>query len=171
MQGATTVGPAGPAGRPGEAGVQGVAGQAGAQGSTMAGVAGPAGRPGPPGPQGTVGPEGARGSGGAINRWVSFRDFTFQDGSAEIQYFDAVKVTETAAYMSNNPSHQVAIDGSMDPRGTDPRNQSLNDRRIGAVRDALINAGVPASRIQTGTFGDPQLTRDRRVEVLVSSAN
>lgn len=137
----------------------------------MAGVAGPAGRPGPAGPQGSVGPEGARGPGGAINGWVSFRDFTFQYGSAEIQYFDAVKVTETAAYMSNNPSLQVAIDGSMDPRGTDPRNQSLNDRRIGAVRDALINAGVPASRIQTGTFGDPQLTRDRRVEVLVSSAN
>jgi peptidoglycan-associated lipoprotein len=73
--------------------------------------------------------------------------------------------------MSENPSVRVAIDGSMDPRGTDPRNQPLSDRRIGAVRDALINAGVPASRIQIGTFGDPSLTRDRRVEVLVSTVN
>ena len=80
----------------------------------------PAGSPGPAGPQGSVGPQGAQGPAGAINRWVSFRDFTFQDGSAEIQYFDSPKITETAAYMSQNPSIQVAIDGSMDPRGTDP---------------------------------------------------
>jgi outer membrane protein OmpA-like peptidoglycan-associated protein len=73
--------------------------------------------------------------------------------------------------MSENPSLQVAIDGSMDPRGTDPRNQNLSDRGIAAVRDAFIQAGVPVSRIQTGTFGDPNLTRDRRVELLISTAN
>ena len=55
----------------------------------------------------------------------------------------------------------------MDTTGTDPRNQDLSDRRISAVRQALIRAGVPTSRIQAGTFGDMDLTRDRRVEVLV----
>jgi outer membrane protein OmpA-like peptidoglycan-associated protein len=58
----------------------------------------------------------------------------------------------------------------VDPRGTDPRNQDLSDRRVGAVRDALIGA-VPAYRIQTGAFGDTRLTRDRRVEVLVITGN
>jgi len=30
-------------------------------------------------------------------------------------------------------------------------------------------AGVPASKIRTGAFGDPQLRRDGRVAVLVSN--
>ena len=44
--------------------------------------------------------------------------------------------------MNQNPSLRVGIDGSMDPRGTDPRNQDLSDRRVNTVRDALIQAGV-----------------------------
>jgi hypothetical protein len=34
---------------------------------------------------------------------------------------------------------------------------------------ALIDAGVPADKIQTGAFGDPQLRRNSRVAVLVSN--
>jgi hypothetical protein len=44
-----------------------------------------------------------------------------------------------------------------------------NDRRVGNVRDALINAGVPTYKIQSGAFGDPQLRRDGQVAVLVSN--
>jgi outer membrane protein OmpA-like peptidoglycan-associated protein len=36
-----------------------------------------------------------------------------------------------------------------------PTKQSLNDRRVDAVHNAMIKAGVPASKIQTGAFGDP----------------
>jgi len=79
-------------------------------------------------------------------------------------------VSEIAAYMKQNPSLRIGIDGSMDPRGTDPRNQDLSDRRISAVRDALIQAGVPSSKIHSGAYGDAKLARDRRVEVLISSS-
>ncbi|MNC89187.1 hypothetical protein D3C83_50890 [compost metagenome] len=58
--------------------------------------------------------------------------------------------------MNQNPSARIAIDGS-------------NAQRVGTVRNALINAGVPAYKIQTGSFGDPQQRRDGRVAVLVSS--
>jgi hypothetical protein len=58
--------------------------------------------------------------------------------------------------MNQNPSARVAIDGS-------------NERRVGRVRNALIDAGVPANKIQTGSFGDPQQRRDGRVAVLVSN--
>jgi len=63
--------------------------------------------------------------------------------------------------MQQNPSLQVGIDGSMDPRGTDPRNQDLSNRRVGAVRDALIQAGVPAYRIQRA----PSATHGSRATV------
>jgi hypothetical protein len=42
-------------------------------------------------------------------------------------------------------------------------------RYVHSVVDALKEAGVPAYKIQTGTFGDPQLRGERRVAVLVSS--
>jgi outer membrane protein OmpA-like peptidoglycan-associated protein len=136
----------------------------------MAGAVGPAGRSGPAGAQGPVGATGAQGVVGVVDRWTSFREFVFDYNRSDMQAADSSKITEIAAYMNQNPSLQVGIDGSMDPRGSDPRDQSLSDRRIGAVRDALIQAGVPSSKIHTGAFGDTRLTRDRRVEVLISTS-
>jgi OOP family OmpA-OmpF porin len=95
----------------------------------------------------------------------------FEYDRADLQPSDTSKVSEIAAYMNQNPSLQVGIDGSMDPRGTDPRNQDLSDRRVSAVRNALIQAGVPAYKIQAGAFGDAWLARDRRVEVLIRTAH
>ena len=137
----------------------------------MAGVAGSTGRSGLAGVQGPAGATGAQGPAGVVDRWNSFRDIWFDFNRADLGASEMSKVSEIATYMNQNPSLRVGIDGSMDPRGTDPRNQDLSDRRVSAVRDALIQAGVPAYKIQTGAFGDAQLTRDRRVEVLISTAN
>jgi hypothetical protein len=35
----------------------------------------------------------------------------------------------------------------------------------------VIAAGVPADKITAGAFGDAELRRDQRVEVLIASAN
>ncbi len=146
-------------------------GDKGAQGSKMAGIVGEAGRSGPAGVQGPVGSTGAQGPVGVVDRWTSFREFMFEYNGADLRAFDQSKVADIAGYMKENPSLQLGIDGSMDPRGSDPRDQNLSDRRVGAVRDALIQAGVPAFKIQTGAFGDTRLARDRRVEVLVKTGN
>jgi outer membrane protein OmpA-like peptidoglycan-associated protein len=73
------------------------------------------------------------------------------------------KVSEIVGYMQQNPSLRVGIDGSI-PSGSD---QDLGNRRVSHVREALIKAGVPASQIEIGAFGNPQLARDGRVEVLI----
>jgi hypothetical protein len=68
---------------------------------------------------------------------------------------------------------QVGIDGYVEqPRGfsKSTQDQGLSERRVNAVRNALIQEGVPAHRIQTGAFGDQRPKRDRRVEVLISSS-
>jgi outer membrane protein OmpA-like peptidoglycan-associated protein len=119
--------------------------------------------------QGSVGAIGAQGPVGAVDRWTSYKEFMFEFNKADIQASETSKVSEVAAYLKQNPSLRIGIDGSMDPRGTDPRSQELSDRRIGAVRTALIQAGVPSSKIQSGAYGDAKLARDRRVEVLVRS--
>src|SRR4051812_7454423 len=166
-QGPTLVGPAGPAGRTGQAGVQGNIGNTGAQGSTTVGVKGATGRAGDAGAQGVVGSTGAQGPAGIVDRWTSYRDIWFDYNNAELQAADQGKIADAADYLQKNPSLKIGIDGSMDPRGTDPRDQELANLRVRTIRSALIAAGVPASRIQTGAFGNPSLARDRRVEVLL----
>jgi outer membrane protein OmpA-like peptidoglycan-associated protein len=122
----------------------------------MAGLSGPAGATGRTGPQGTVGPTGVAGASGAGESWSSYRDYRFNVNSDEILSSDNNKAREVADYMRQNPSARVAIDGS-------------GERRVNRVRTALIDAGVPAYKIQTGAFGDAQQRRDGQVMVLVSN--
>jgi outer membrane protein OmpA-like peptidoglycan-associated protein len=164
-QGATLVGPAGPAGRAGPAGEQGTTGQTGTQGSLTAGNAGPSGRAGPAGEQGSIGAIGSQGPVGSVDRWTSYREFWFDSNKVDLQASDASKVSEIADYMKQNPSLRIGIDDT----NTNPRSNDMSERRVRAVRSALIQAGVPSSKIQSGTYGDAKLAQDRRVEVLVRS--
>jgi outer membrane protein OmpA-like peptidoglycan-associated protein len=106
-----------------------------------------------------------------VSLWTLYRNLRFDYDRSDLQASETKKVSEIAKYLKANPSLSVGLDGSMDPRGTDPRNQDLSDRRVTAIRNALVKAGVPASRIQTGAFGDSRLTHDRRVAVLVCTTN
>ena len=170
----------------GAAGPQGVAGPVGPTGP--AGPAGVAGRRGPAGPMGDAGATGMQGVVGAQGesgpqpaaspRLTSFRDFLFDFDKSDVRQNEARNVAEVAAHMQQNPTFTVGIDGYADPRGTNPYNQALSERRVNAIRDALVQAGVPADKIVTGAFGDNRLNcraeteacwqMNRRVEVLIS---
>ena len=101
-----------------------------------------------------------------IKQWTSYRNFRFDPDQADLSVSETNKVSEIALYMNANPSLKIGIDGSMEPR-----NESLSDQRVTTVRDALIKAGVPTSRIQTGAFGDTKRPRDGRVVVFIRTAN
>lgn len=168
-RGPTLIGPTGPAGAAGTVGAQGDSGRTGAQGSTMAGVAGAAGVAGPAGIAGGSGATGGQGETGVIDVWTSYRDFWFESDRAEIHSADSVKIAEIVSYMKKNASLQVGIDGTADPNGSDPVNNSLRDRRIEAIRLALVKAGLSEQNIRIGALGDPKTRRDRRVEVLIKT--
>lgn len=163
-------GPTGPTGYSGPTGATGIAGLTGAQGSTTAGFAGPAGPSGPRGPQGATGEIGAQGPVADVSCWTSYREFWFQTDSAVIQDSEKYKLNEIAAYMNRNPSLSIGIDGSIIAGGSDVHNQNLADRRVTAIRDGLVSAGVPSHKISVGAYGDTAQRRDRRVEVLFASA-
>ena len=172
-------------GSPGMTGAQGSAGMTGAQGSAgMTGVQGSAGMTGVQGPTGITGATGP----GAPNlatlpavRWTSMKDFMFDFDRSDIRYSESKKPAEIATYMSQNPTARLGIDGYTDSRGSSQYNLPLSQRRVATVRDALIQAGVPADRIETGTFGTDRslcnpateqcAQRDGRVEVLVRASN
>jgi hypothetical protein len=157
--GMTCYGPDGPPGPTGATGAQGLTGATGATGAASAvGPVGPAGPTGATGAQGTIGATGAQGPGGIAgtpDTWSHYRDIWFDANRSELRLSEYSKVSDIANYLNQNPNAAVAIDGTSD--------------RAASVRNALLQAGVPASRIQYGTYGDPGLQRDRQVQVLVSS--
>jgi outer membrane protein OmpA-like peptidoglycan-associated protein len=111
-----------------------------------------------------MGAAGAQGPVGSVGSWTHYRNFRFGYHSAQIRASDQSTANDIAAYMAKNPSLQIGIDA------TDPGNQALlGNRRADAVRGALVQAGVPSYKIQTGAFGDPQLRSNGRVEVLLST--
>ena len=177
----------GPSGPQGMAGPQGVTGPQGVAGPV--GPGGPQGAQGPGGAQGVAGVIGAQGAAGAIGaqgaagavaNWTKFNDILFDFDKSDIRSNETTKVADIAAYVQQNPSTMVGIDGYADPRGTDKYNQALSERRVNAVRDALMRAGVARDKIQTGAFGEMRLKcqeateacwqSDRRVEVLIGTA-
>jgi outer membrane protein OmpA-like peptidoglycan-associated protein len=167
-------------GPPGPAGVAGPVGPVGPQGPT--GPGGSAGMQGPAGSMGVQGAQGTQGQAGAVGdamRWTKFKDILFDFDKSDLRSNETSKVSEIAAYLKDNPSAVIGIDGYADPRGTDRYNQALSERRVNAIRDALLGVGVPADKITTGAFGEMRLKcnvptqecwqSDRRVEVLINA--
>src|SRR5262245_45379961 len=58
-----------------------------------------------------------------------------------------------AAWLRQYPGVQVMIAGNADERGTREYNLALGARRAAAARDYIVSLGVPASRIQTVSYG------------------
>jgi outer membrane protein OmpA-like peptidoglycan-associated protein len=106
----------------------------------------------------------------SVEYWSAYREFLFDYDRAEIRASDRSKISEIASHLAQNPSLRLGLDGSPDPNGNGLRDRVLTERRVGAVRDALIRAGVPASKIEVGEFADPKLRRDRQVEVVLRNA-
>ena len=145
------------------------------------GPAGPAGPTGAQGPAGPVGPQamanpiGPQGQAGALTRSVPFKDILFDTDKSDIRSNETSKIADIAAHAKQNAPMQVSIGGYADPRGTEQHNQGLSERRVKAIRDALIKAGVSSDKIQTSAFGEQKLQcnestdacwqRDRRVDV------
>ena len=112
-------------------------------------------------------------------RWVTFKDILFDFDQSNLRADEQSEIDRIVSHLKENPSITVGIDGHTDPRGTDRYNQLLSERRVGAIKGALMKAGVPAEKIETGAFGKSRpkcndkseacWQRDRRVEVLMST--
>ena len=95
-----------------------------------------------------------RGVAQPAGNWSLYIDFTFTAESHEIRDADRTKARRVADYMSSHPALRVGLDG-------------MNSGRVASVRDALLGAGVPPSRILVGTFAEPRMRAAQRVLVMV----
>ncbi len=58
-----------------------------------------------------------------------------------------------AAWLQANSKANVTVEGNCDERGSIEYNIALGDRRAKSAKDYLVNLGIPASRIQTMSYG------------------
>ena len=133
---------------------------------------GPAGAPGPQGPAGPHGPQGSQG------KWSQLENIQFEPTRADIQPKCADKIDMLAAWMNENRQVVIGLDGHVDDTQANDYDSTLSARRVQAVRQALIAAGIAPSRISTGIFGargplcrdatDACLALNRRVEILAA---
>jgi sortase system peptidoglycan-associated protein len=80
----------------------------------------------------------------------------FRTDSAGIEPHYKGQLQALARLLSDQPSLQVRLAGHADPRGADAYNQQLSERRVEAVRQALVAVGVDAARIKVTAYGDRQ---------------
>ena len=70
------------------------------------------------------------------------------------------------------PQTSIRIEGHTDSRGSEQYNRILSEKRAGAVKNALVQRGVSARRVQTIGFGESQPfssndAMNRRVNIVI----
>lgn len=58
-----------------------------------------------------------------------------------------------AAWLGQNPSRSIVVEGHCDERGTREYNLGLGERRANSVKDYLVSLGVAPSRVRTISYG------------------
>jgi OOP family OmpA-OmpF porin len=78
----------------------------------------------------------------------------FDTNSAAINARGQSILGNVAYVVANNSATRVTVIGKTDRVGAGRANMDLSQERANAVRDALIAAGVPSGRIDTGWTGE-----------------
>ena len=81
------------------------------------------------------------------------KDVYFDYDTDAIRPDQLASVTSDAAFLNQHPNIQFTVEGHCDERGSTEYNLALGDRRASAVKNALTQAGVSASRIRTISYG------------------
>ena len=77
----------------------------------------------------------------------------FAYDKSDVQDEDRDILQRQAAWLQKYAQVRVTVEGHCDQRGTREYNLALGGRRANAVKDYLVSLGVPASRIDTISYG------------------
>lgn len=107
------------------------------------------------GADGTQGRISSGGGGGASSTDGSALEDVLFDFDQYAIRKDAVSVLEgNSRWLRDQPGKSVMIEGHCDERGTQAYNLVLGEKRANAAKRYLENLGIPASRMQTTSYGE-----------------
>ncbi|HTH46404.1 MAG TPA: OmpA family protein [Candidatus Limnocylindria bacterium] len=78
----------------------------------------------------------------------------FDYDKAAVKSSESSKLPQVVDYLKGHPEAKLKVAGHADERGTEEYNRALSERRALAVREQLINKGVPADNITTEPYGE-----------------
>jgi len=117
---------------------------------------------------------------GAQGMQMTLDDIAFAPGRAALRPEAKSSLGKLVAFVNKDPSKPIRIEGHTDSRGNANANQLLSQKRADSVRDALIAAGVAASRMTSVGLGEDNPVADnateegraknRRVDVILEDA-
>jgi len=88
-------------------------------------------------------------------------DVLFRTNSPTVGEETRHQLAELAAALQDMPNLRVRLEGHADRRGTAEQNLALASARAETVKRILIDAGVPAERIETVALGDRHARAER----------
>lgn len=91
-------------------------------------------------------------------------DFTFDVNSSSIRPGLYSELDRVAQVLSAYPQTTILIAGHTDSTGSDAYNQQLSERRAQSVKNALVQRGIAAGRIQAVGYGESSPIADNSTE-------
>ena len=83
-----------------------------------------------------------------------FEAVYFDYDSPQLNPSEQGKIDAVVAYLQQNATQGVVVEGNCDERGSNEYNLSLGERRSLAVRAAMVSAGIDGARVQTRSYGE-----------------
>ena len=84
---------------------------------------------------------------------ASVQDIFFDYDTDDIRADAQATLSKDASYLASHPDVKVVIGGYCDDRGSNEYNLALGQKRADSAKNALITAGVAASRIRVISYG------------------
>jgi outer membrane protein OmpA-like peptidoglycan-associated protein len=95
---------------------------------------------------------------------LRFEDVYFDFDRSSLRPAAVRLLDDAVARLRANPDKNLVIEGHTCNIGTPEYNLALGERRAGSVRDYLLSRGVPASRLETRSFGEERPKYDNARE-------
>jgi len=87
---------------------------------------------------------------------VTLNNIFFESGSFELLDKSQTELDKLVDFMQDNAEIKIEISGHTDDVGADAANQTLSQKRAGAVLAYLTNAGIAQERLEAKGYGETQ---------------
>jgi peptidoglycan-associated lipoprotein len=84
---------------------------------------------------------------------ANVQDIFFDYDTDAIRSDAQATLSKDAGYLASHPDVKIVLGGYCDERGSDEYNLALGQRRADSAKNALVTAGVAATRIRVISYG------------------